>query len=329
MKKLIIFFLIFFQNFIFAYKTSDVDSNELFSFSKLYEKTMKATVAIIVSYDYVQDDDAKTFDEFLNGNCEEKGLGSGFVISEDGYILTNNHVVEEGNVYEIHFSDDSKCFAELIGTDERSDIAILKVDKKDLPYLNFETTDVNIGQWVYVVGNPLSLELQSSLSVGIVSGKDRVDRCAEIEDDIQLNICVHPGNSGSPALNLNGKVIGMIKSGMDPTVFGSGIVFIIPSFILKKVTDQLINNGKIIDGKFGIQKMEKKDDTFIITSIAKGSSADEAGLEQNDQILEYNNIQMTSLLAFYTYMKLMDVDETLNLKIQRDGKRFIISLKKE
>lgn len=333
MKKQILFFLTFIALNTLTFASEGINSefgNDIYSFPKLYEKTIKATVAIKVYYDSSLDDSIGALSRLWYGDyCEPKALGSGFIFTDDGYIFTNHHVVNEGNYYEVYFSDETHTEAELIGADERSDIAILKVDMTNLFHLNLESNDVSIGEWVYVVGNPLSIKLKNSLSVGLVAGKNRYLGLDDIENDIQLDINVNSGNSGSPALNLNGNVIGMVKSAVNSDI-GSGIAFIIPNSTLNKISKQLIKNGKIFFGRFGFKEItQTKDDLFLISKITDKSPAAKAGLKKDDEILEYDGILMTSLDAFESYVKLMEIGEVLHLKIKRGNEILFFNLKKE
>jgi serine protease Do len=294
---------------------------------ELYEKTTESTVWIKCYYDSKLDDQYSTFSWLFYGDdFYEKQSGTGFVYSSEGYIVTNFHVVEDCNYFEAHFSDGTVCDAELVGYDKRTDVAVLKIDKKNLTPLILVEEEIVIGQWVYAVGHPE--DLQNSLSVGVVSGRNRRLNHRDIEDFIQLDININSGNSGGPALNLNGKVIGMVTLSFNP-LYATGICFIIPNDIIKKVATQLIKNGKIQEGKFGLEIIKTEDNLFKIYRIPAKSSAEKAGLKKDDQILEYDGIKITSLTSFYNYISLLENGEKLTLKIFRNNESLSVCLEKE
>ena len=242
MRKIVFLFFIFMisENFIFA---SDIDefllnlkiNNELLSLPELYKKNVDSTVWIRSYYDSSLDKDVDYISRLIFGDTYElRSSGTGFIYSSDGYIVTNYHVIEEENVFEIQYYDGSSSFADVIGYNKDLDIAVLKVDKEKLPYVTFEE-DVQIGQWIFVLGNPLSLDF--SLSVGVVGGKNR--EIGIPGKYTQLDINTNPGSSGGPVLNFNGKVIGMVCLSFCYN-YGSGIAFIIPQDIIQNVASSII-----------------------------------------------------------------------------------------
>lgn len=331
MKNLlfIICFFALFNNHLFSESSNSTlqNNNGLYSLHELYEKTIKSTVWIRGYYDSKLDENYSTLSWLWNGDTfSETSRGSGFIYSKDGYIVTNFHVVSGCNYFEVNFSDNTFCTATLVGYDDRTDLAVLKVDEENLIPLTLEEEEVEIGQWIYTVGNPLSL--LNSLSVGIVSGKGRADNYCDIEDFIQLDININPGNSGGPVLTLDGKVIGIATWKIN-TLYATGICFVIPNDIIKKVTNQLIKNGQIREGQFGFEKIIETEVSLLISKIAANSSAEKAGLKNYDQILEYDGIKITSLRSFYNYISLLDKGDILTLKIFRPNEYFFVSLKKE
>jgi serine protease Do len=302
-------------------------NNNIYSFHELYEKTIESTVEIRSYYDSKLDDKYSTISWLLHGDIfDEKSGGTGFIYSNKGYIVTNAHVIKEANYFKIRFSDDTSYTAKLIGCDKRTDLAVLKIDKENLTSLILADEEIEIGQWIYTVGNPLYF--QNSLSVGVVAGKNIRDNYCDIEDFIQLDINTNPGNSGSPVLTLNGKVIGIVTWGFNP-LYATGMSFIIPTNIIKKISNQLIKNGQIKEGKFGFETIKTEGRLFKISSISAKSPAEKAGLKKDDQILEYDGIKIISLSSFHTYVSLLEVGEVLTLKIFRNTEEFFVSLKKE
>ena len=330
MKKilLILCFFVLIKNDLHADsidKSVNIQNNsDLYSLSELYKKTTPSTVSIRAYYDSSLDDTYSTFYRFWYGDeFSEKKRGTGFVYSEEGYIVTNWHVVSNCNYFEVDFSDGSYCDAMLIGCDERTDLAVLKVNTTNLSALSLKDREVEIGQWVYTVGHPYSF--QNSLAIGIVAGKNRYDYYCDIEDFIQLDMNSNPGNSGGPVLTLDGKVIGMLTWRYD-----TGISFVIPTNIIKRVANQLIKYGRVSTGQFGFKNIIlTENNLFEIYDIAANSSAAKGGLKKYDQIEEYDGIKVTTLISFYNYMSLLEQGDILTLKIIRNNNCFNVHIKKE
>jgi len=236
MKKLLFFYFVLSTAFLYSepiYTENIQEEQDLYSFPQLYEKTVNSTVWISTFYDSKLDAEYGSIKRFFFGDILKEFLGSGFIYSKEGHILTNYHVIKDCNYFEIQFADDTICQAQVIGCDENADIAVLKVNKDNLIPLILEDEECKIGQWIYAIGNPEFL--RNSFTVGVIAGKNRFENYP-YEDYIQLDLHLNQGNSGGPILNLNGKIIGMAAS----TMKGTGISFIIPSNILKNVADQLI-----------------------------------------------------------------------------------------
>lgn len=219
---------------------NDKNNNGLYSFPELYEKTIESTVWIKAYYDSKLDDQYSSLYWLWYGDTfYEDSQGTGFVYSNEGYIVTNYHIIKGCNYFEICFSDETSCNAKLIGFDDKTDIAVLKINKENLTPLILEEEEAKIGQWVYTIGHPVFLEY--SLSVGVISRKNVPSDLYEIENLIQLDMNINHGNSGGPVLTLNGKVIGIASYNFHPS-YATGICFVIPNSVMKKVVDQLIKN---------------------------------------------------------------------------------------
>ncbi len=179
--------------------------------------------------------------------------GSGFFISEDGYLVTNNHVVEDGSAYSVVLDDGTELDAKLIGKDKRTDLAVLKVDdKRKFTYVNFgDDNKVRVGEWVVAVGNPFGLG--GTVTAGIVSARGRDIGAGPYDDFLQIDAAVNKGNSGGPAFNLNGEVVGINTAIFSPSGGSVGIAFAIPAQTAKQVVDQLIKNGTVSRGWIGVQ----------------------------------------------------------------------------
>jgi serine protease Do len=257
--------------------------------------------------------------------------GSGFIISADGYILTNNHMVGEADKVEIELTDGRKFTAELKGADPESDVAVVKIDAKDLPFLELADSDkLEVGEWVLAIGNPFGLS--HTVTAGIVSAKGRTNvGLATYEDFIQTDAAINFGNSGGPLLNLNGKVVG-INTAILGTTGNIGIGFAIPINMAKAVYPQLIKTGTVERGYLGLLPDEltqsmadllglKDKKGVIISEITKDSAADKAGLKHNDVILEFNGKPVESQAEFRRDVALLKPDSEVEIVVWRDGKR--------
>ncbi|MFZ1812889.1 MAG: Do family serine endopeptidase [Rhizobiaceae bacterium] len=220
--------------------------------------------------------------------------GSGFFVSEDGYVVTNHHVVENGSKFTVVMNDGSELDATLVGADARSDLAVLKV-KSDtkFTYVTFEDESVRIGDWVVAVGNPFGLG--GTVTAGIVSARNREISTNRYDDFIQIDAAVNRGNSGGPAFNLQGRVIGINTAIFSPSGGNVGIAFAIPASTAREVVDELISNGQVVRGWLGVQIQPVTRDIAqslgmdsaggaIVTSPQDGSPAAKAGIRSGDVI---------------------------------------------
>ncbi len=264
--------------------------------------------------------------------------GSGFIISSDGYILTNNHVVDEAEKVEIELTDGRKYTAEITGKDPDSDVAVLKIDAKDLQYLELADSDkLEVGEWVLAIGNPLGLS--HTVTAGIVSAKGRSRLgLATLEDFIQTDAAINFGNSGGPLINLDGKVVG-INSAIAGSTGNIGIGFAVPINMAKYAYQQILESGTVERGLLGVSNIEDltpdnatffglEEDTkgVLIPNVIEGSAADKAGLTHNDVILEVNGQQVESAIDLQTRIAMLKPGTKVELTIWRDGKRNKISV---
>jgi len=258
--------------------------------------------------------------------------GSGFLVSRDGYIMTNAHVVKGADKITVVLNDGKEMDATLIGSDSHTDVAVIKIEGKDLPFIAFGDSDaMDIGEWVIAIGSPFQLE--ASLTVGVISAKGRQNlRITDLEDFIQTDAAINPGNSGGPLLNLKSEVIGINTAIVSRSGGYMGIGFAIPSNMVKNIMNQIINNGGVVTRGFlgvSLQPVDKdladafdldKPEGALISEVIKDSPADKAGLKQGDIIIEYNNTQVKTLGSFRNEISLMTPGTTINLKINRKGK---------
>ncbi len=240
------------------------------------------------------------FEDFGNGRPPEgAALGSGFIIDASGYVVTNHHVVAGADEITVRLQDDTSLVATLVGSDERTDLALLKVESDDpLPSTSWGDSDgARIGDWVMAIGNPFGLG--GTVTVGIVSARGRDIRSGPYDDFIQTDAAINRGNSGGPLFDMNGKVIGVNSAIFSPSGGSVGIGFSIPSQMAKNVISQLREHGEVRRGWLGvrIQKVTpelaeglRMDDDYgaLVASVTPDGPAQKAGIQQGDVIIKFN-----------------------------------------
>ena len=235
---------------------------------------------------------------------ESKSLGSGFIISSDGYVLTNAHVVDAADEVTVKLTDKREFKAKVIGSDRRTDVALLKIDATGLPKVTLgDPAKLKVGEWVVAIGSPFGFE--NSVTAGIVSAKGRSLPQENFVPFIQTDVAINPGNSGGPLFNLKGEVVGINSQIYSRTGGFMGLSFAIPIDVVIDVTEQLRTTGKISRGRIGvvIQEVTKElAESFglskplgaLINSVEKGGPADKAGLEPSDVILKFDDKTVNS-----------------------------------
>ncbi|PKP35089.1 MAG: deoxyribonuclease HsdR [Bacteroidetes bacterium HGW-Bacteroidetes-17] len=273
------------------------------------------------------------------------GFGSGVIISEDGYIVTNNHVVEGGDKIEVTLNDKRLYEAKLVGRDASTDLALIKIDTKDLPFLVYGNSDeVQIGEWVLAVGNPFNLT--STVTAGIISAKARniniLGGSASIESFIQTDAAVNRGNSGGALVNTSGQLVGINAAIASRSGSYEGYSFAIPVNIVKKVMDDLLNYGEIqrayigvsisdinaeLAEKYGIETLQG----VYISSVAKNGGADKAGIMAEDVIIQIDNVEIKSSSALLETIGQHHPGDKVNVKVLRKNKPkiFTVTLQNE
>ncbi len=260
-----------------------------------------------------------------------KGQGSGFIITADGYILTNNHVVRDANEIIVKLSDNKEFPAKVIGTDPDTDVAVIKIDAKNLPTAELGDSDqLKVGQWVLAIGNPFGLS--HTVTAGIVSAKGRSKiGLAEYEDFIQTDAAINFGNSGGPLINIDGKVIGINSAIYSQSGGYSGIGFAIPINMAKYVYDQLVSGGKVTRGYIGVYGEDVTPEMaellgakgikgIIVHKIAKDSPAEKAGLQKGDIVIKKDSKAIESWDNFRNDVAKIPPGKKITLTVMRDGK---------
>jgi serine protease Do len=262
----------------------------------------------------------------------ERGQGSGFLISRDGYILTNNHVV--GNVSRMTVElPDGRSFtdAKVVGTDPDTEVALIKIEGEDFPVLPLGDSDrLDVGDWVMAIGSPFGLT--QTVTVGVISAVGRSNvRIAAYESFIQTDAAINPGNSGGPLVNLDGRAIGINTAIVSGSGGSMGVGFAIPINMARMVADQLRKTGRVVRGYLGLYAQDVTSDMAqlldlsrpqgaLVAQIENGSPADQAGLEVGDVILEMNGDRIESYDTFRNEIAQMRPGTKVELVVSRDGK---------
>lgn len=267
------------------------------------------------------------------GRQIEQG-GTGFIISEDGYILTNNHVVKDADRIKVRLNDGRVFIAEKIGSDPRSEVALIKIKAGKLPFLELgDSAGLEIGEWVIAIGNQFGF-FSESLTVGVVSAKGRSNLAlAEYEDFIQTDAAINPGNSGGPLLDIDGKVVGINTAIYSQSGGYMGIGFAIPINMAKAIKDQLIkNDGRIVRGYLGVRFNPREIDQelaesfgmakaegALVADVMEGTPADKAGIKAGDVILELDGKRIAGIRVLMSTIALMPPGSKVKAKVFRDG----------
>ncbi|MDX2512223.1 MAG: DegQ family serine endoprotease [Desulfobacterales bacterium] len=260
-----------------------------------------------------------------------KGQGSGFIISSNGYIMTNNHVVGDADKVMVKLEDGREFSAKIVGTDPHSDVAVIKIDAENLPVLALGDSDVlEVGEWVLAIGNPFGLS--HTLTAGIVSAKGRSSvGLADYENFIQTDAAINPGNSGGPLIDLNGKAIGMNTAIVSRSGGSMGIGFAIPINMARAIKDQLVQTGSVTRGYLGIVIQDLTPDLadsfaldehkgILVAEVAEDSPAEKAGLKQGDVIVSFDGKTVGDVGTFRNRVSLKTPGTHEEITIFRDIK---------
>jgi len=279
------------------------------------------------------------FDQFFNTpRRQEKrsGEGSGFFISADGYILTNNHVVKDAVKVKIFNIDKEEFTAKIIGTDPKTDLALLKVNAKDATYINLGDSDsVEVGEWVLAIGNPFGQDL--TVTSGIISAKGRHLGLSQFEDFLQTDAAINMGNSGGPLINMKGEAIGINSTILTPSAGNIGIGFAIPANLAKKVVADLKTKGKVVRGWFGIQIQEitegdAKDYDLpaggvLVSRVEENSPAQKAGLKRYDLITAVNGRTVKSMSGLQMEIANAAPGDEVSVTVFRNRDKLVLKVK--
>lgn len=261
--------------------------------------------------------------------------GSGFVISADGYVVTNNHVVENATKVTVVFDDGAEQIAEIVGTDERTDLAVLKIEGEDLPFVNFEEEASRVGDWVVAVGNPFGLG--GTVTVGVISGSGRNIGGSNYGDFLQIDAAVNTGNSGGPAFNTKGEVVGVNTAIYSPNGGNVGIAFAIPAATVKGIVNQLVEDGTVTRGYLGVGIQDVNRDIAdgvgltdakgaIVSNIAEDGPAGPAGIQSGDIITAVDGDAIDDALDLSRTIAGKSPESTVELTIWRDGAETTVSV---
>jgi len=319
------------------------------SFAAIAKKTMPVVVNISTttqrsgrggSNDPIEEFFNRFFGETPPRENSQRSLGSGILISKDGEILTNYHVVRNADAIKVKLADQTEFEARLIGKDGRTDLAMIKIRRSggNLPFARLgSSSQLDVGDWVMAIGNPFGLE--HTVTAGIVSAKGRVIGAGPYDNFIQTDASINPGNSGGPLINAAGEVVGVNSAIFSQTGGNVGIGFAIPIDLAKKVADHLRKNGKVVRGWLGIRAQDvspqlasslgivRGGEMAVVTEVTEGSPAAEAGIKSSDIVVEFNGKPVPRSHDFPSVIADTPPGQKVTLKIIREKKEQTVAVK--
>jgi serine protease Do len=268
---------------------------------------------------------------------KEQSLGSGVIVSSDGYIITNNHVVEKSDEIKVTLLDKRMFKGRIVGADPKTDIAIVKIDAANLPTIPWgDSEKLQVGEFVLAIGNPYGLS--HTVTMGIISAVGRANvGIADYEDFIQTDAAINPGNSGGPLVNIRGELIGINTAIFSRTGGYQGIGFAVPTNMVRPLMSQLIQKGKIIRGWLGVTIQEmtpeiaqkfglEKSRGALVSDVTKGSPAEKAGILRGDIVIEFNRKEVKDVASLRNMVSQSKVGSDVLIKILRSGKEYTVRL---
>ena len=296
-----------------------------------------------VPFDFFDDPFFRRFfgDQFPHQDApkerKEQSLGSGVIVSEDGYIITNNHVIEKAQEIKVLLGDKRDFKATLIGADPKTDLAIIKIDAKGLPALPWgDANKLKVGEIVFAIGNPFGLN--QTVTMGVISAVGRASvGIADYEDFIQTDAAINPGNSGGALLNARGELVGINTAIMSRTGGYQGIGFAVPSSMARQVMDSLVKYKKVVRGWLGVSIQEVTSDLAeefgvrnlkgaLVSRVMQGSPADKAGIRQGDVILQFNGKEVEDTGHLRNMVSQTPIASTVKVRLLRQKKELEIEV---
>lgn len=328
----------------FTYADTETNPQALQDFTFAAEKSLEAVVHI--KSKFMEDEYYRYYHPFFgrgyyNQPTEKVASGSGVIISSDGYVVTNKHVINEAEEIEVVLNDKRSYTAQLLGTDPSTDLALLKIKGENLKFLSFgNSDDIKVGEWVLAVGNPFNLN--STVTAGIVSAKARsiniLNRGNGIESFIQTDAAINPGNSGGALVTTHGDLIGINTAIQSNTGSYTGYGFAIPSNMVQKVVSDLKNYGEVRRAYIGINIADINQDIaqelnidgvegVLITNVLRDGAARKAGLERYDVIISINGTSVNSVSQLHEQVIQFNPGDVINCQIKRQGKLQTVEIK--
>ncbi|MDR0566508.1 MAG: Do family serine endopeptidase [Prevotellaceae bacterium] len=316
-------------------------------FTVAAEKTVNAVVNVTTGYTRIVQRSSDSFHDFFYGFRHyfyepqpAQGMGSGVILSSDGYIVTNNHVIARAEQIHVTLNDKRTFTAKLVGADPSTDIAVIKIEGKDLPFVAMGNSDeLRIGEWVLAVGNPLNLT--STVTAGIVSAKARniniLSDKFKIESFIQTDAAVNPGNSGGALVNTRGELVGINTAIASPTGTFAGYSFAVPSSIVNKVATDIIEFGVVQRAVLGVNLQELTSETaaeygikeiqgVLIANVIEGGAAEQAGVRKGDVVVKVNDIAVNTGAQLQEQISKFRPNDQISLTVNRDNKTKYINV---
>ena len=333
-----------------AYRTVNLAQTDYPDFTFAAETAVDAVVYVEVSVKTTQRYQIDPFFQFFFGDegmpqsrdRVQKGSGSGVIIRQDGYIVTNNHVVANATEVRVTLNNNKTYTAQVIGTDPATDVALIKIDAEGLPVVEFADSDnLRLGEWVLAIGSPLGEELRSTITAGIVSAKGRqmpnYTGEFKIESFIQTDAAVNPGNSGGALVNKEGKLVGINTAIVSTTGSYSGYSFAVPSNIVNRIVSDLIDFGTVKRVMLGITggnlteekaselKLSIRNGVYI-NEVQKGSAADKAGLKKDDVIIQLGSTPILSMSSLQERVNNYHPGDKAQITVFRDGEQKVFDV---